>query len=94
MRDWHLGVFGALLLASINVWGWRSSEREPDRTAYEFRVASYPDDDMPLAMNRDAKDGWRPVTCLRAVEEVSQQTIVQERVTRALYECIMERPKR
>jgi len=62
--------------------------------AYEFRIASYPDDDMPMAMNRDGKDGWRPVSCRRAVDEVSPQTIVQARVTRALYECVMERPAR
>jgi len=94
MKDWHLLAFALLLLGSVNAWGWlgySAATRQPARPTYELRVAAYPDGDSANAMAEDGKEGWRPVSCRRAVDEVSPKTIAREAITRAVYECILER---
>lgn len=82
----------ALLLVSINVWGWLIW-REEDlqsrlmRPGYEYDLISPRDDQLDEALREAGRQGWMLSSCRRATSGSGEKS-------EPLYECIMQKPIR
>jgi len=84
----HATALLVLLLVSVNLWGalvWTSAERAQQPLAYKVDVVSEPDLGFDVLMSLRGEKGWRPVSCRRATDSLTDK---------AMYECVVERAYR